>query len=251
VSVRFKDLSFRYGPAGEWVLKNLNLHVKFPGLSCIMGASGCGKSTLLRLLCGLEKPSSGTIDWDASWTKQAAVVFQNPTLLEWRTVLTNVLLPREIQEQSISAKAQDDARHWLQTVGLAGFENHHPRHLSGGMKMRTALARALLNNSQCLLLDEPFAALDEPTREQLNAVLMELQAQLSLGVVLVTHSIREATSIGTQLVVLDPSTENGCAVYVSPRSPHESLESWVGSSTHNDFENSIRAHIRRLERRST
>jgi len=174
----------------------------------LLGPSGCGKSTLLKLIAGLAAPSSGTIDWpqstyDAAGSPEPALgfVFQEPTLLPWRTAAGNVHLPlllagvnkREARERVGEALAQ---------VGLSAFADLHPRQLSGGMKMRVSIARALITRPKILLMDEPFAALDEITRSKLNDELLELFARQKLTVIFVTHSVYESVYLSSRIVVM-------------------------------------------------
>jgi NitT/TauT family transport system ATP-binding protein len=174
----------------------------------ILGASGCGKSTLLRLIAGLTAPSSGIIDWpqsiyDATGNAEPALgfVFQEPTLLPWRTVSENVYLPLLLTGISRNA-SQDRIGHALDQVGLHGFADSYPRQLSGGMKMRVSIARALVTNPKILLMDEPFAALDEITRSKLNDELLELFARQGLTVIFVTHSVYESVYLSSRIIVM-------------------------------------------------
>ena len=166
----------------------------------LLGPSGCGKSTALRLIAGLAEPSAGTV------TRQDAhpgFVFQEPTLMPWRTAAGNVRLPLQVAGLP---RAEADARvaTAIAQVGLAGFETAYPRQLSGGMKMRVSLARALVTAPSLLLLDEPFAALDEITRARLNDDLLALWAAARLTIVFVTHSVFESVFLSTRILVMAP-----------------------------------------------
>lgn len=168
----------------------------------LLGPSGCGKTTLLRLLMGLETPSAGTIDIDPPLRARMTYVFQEPRLIPWRNTLDNVLLPVELQRgDKQAAKARAIAL--LQQLGLGDRIHHFPNELSGGMQMRAALARALITQPRLLLLDEPFAALDERTRFRLQDLLLELKSTLALQYVFVTHSIAEAVYLGDEIVLLN------------------------------------------------
>jgi NitT/TauT family transport system ATP-binding protein len=174
----------------------------------ILGASGCGKSTLLRLIAGLMAPSSGSIDWpqstyDATGNAEPALgfVFQEPTLLPWRTVSENVYLPLLLTGVS-KGTAHDRIDQALEQVGLLGFADSYPRQLSGGMKMRASIARALVTNPKILLMDEPFAALDEIARSKLNDELLELFARQRLTVIFVTHSVYESVYLSSRIIVM-------------------------------------------------
>lgn len=166
----------------------------------LVGPSGCGKSTALRLIAGLTEPSHGTLAW--SGTKPSTgFVFQDAALLPWATVEKNVRLPLELKgagEVSLGRKTGDA----LELVGLAGFAKSYPRELSGGMRMRVSIARALAADATLLLMDEPFAALDELTRERLNDELRALWAARNLTVVFVTHSIYESVYLSSRVVVM-------------------------------------------------
>lgn len=183
----FSDLSFSLSP-GE----NLSL----------LGPSGCGKTTLLRLLMGLEIPSSGSIYIAPELAAHMSYVFQEPRLIPWRTCLENVLLPLELTAQ-YDAVARTRALDLLQHLGLGDRLRHFPGELSGGMQMRVALARALVTQPKLLLLDEPFAALDERSRFRLQDLLLELNASLNLQYVFVTHSIAEAVYLGDRILLMD------------------------------------------------
>ena len=168
----------------------------------LLGPSGCGKTTLLRLLMGLERPTRGELLIDPELAAHMTYVFQEPRLVPWRSTLENVLLPLELQNKNNRA-ANNRAIALLQRLGLGEYLDHFPRELSGGMQMRTALARALITEPKLLLLDEPFAALDERTRFRLQDLLLELKATLGLQYVFVTHSIAEAVYLGDDVLLLD------------------------------------------------
>jgi NitT/TauT family transport system ATP-binding protein len=164
----------------------------------VVGPSGCGKSTLLRLASGLDSPTSGQVDVAS---KRVGFVFQDPTLLPWRTVRRNVELLAELEHLP---KAQRRARvtEAIGLVGLTGFEKHRPRSLSGGMRMRTSLARSLVLQPDVFLFDEPFGALDEMTRERLNDELLALFADRGFAALFITHSVAEAVYLSTRVVVM-------------------------------------------------
>jgi NitT/TauT family transport system ATP-binding protein len=175
----------------------------------IIGPSGCGKSTLLRIVGDLIEPSSGAVTVKGKTPHQARVdrdygiVFQTPVLYEWRSVARNVELPLEVMGRP-RAEWADRADAMLQLVGLAAFRNHYPWQLSGGMQQRVAIARALVFNPSILLMDEPFGALDELTRERLNAELLMIWSQTSATVLFVTHSISEAVFLSSRVAVMSP-----------------------------------------------
>jgi len=186
-------------------------HVSFtarPGeFISLIGPSGCGKSTLLRLAAGLIPLTSGRIainGTDVTEPRQdVALMFQKPTLLPWQTALQNTLLPRRLHGKGDRA-AEDEAYALLDMVGLGGFEHTYPRHLSGGMQQRVALARLLMVGVDVLLLDEPFAAVDQLTRERLNLELLKVHARVGATAVLVTHNITEAILLADRVLVMTP-----------------------------------------------
>lgn len=189
-------------------LADVSLSIRPREFLSVLGPSGCGKSTLLGLIGGLISPSEGSLDWpqandDGSGRPQRSIgiVFQEPTLLPWRTVYDNVYLPLKLAGMS-RAQARDRVMDGLTQVGLAGFADAYPRQLSGGMKMRTSIARALIRKPKILLMDEPFAALDEITRTNLSLELLELFARQELTVIFVTHSVYESVFLSNRIVVM-------------------------------------------------
>ncbi len=186
---------------------NISFAVSPGEFLCIVGPSGCGKTTLLQLLAGLLPPTKGYV-WiaDNLLTKphpEISIVFQKSNLMPWRTVLDNVLLPLQIEAVS-AAEAQKRAHEALALVGLTEFASAYPKHLSGGMEQRVAVARALIQQPKILLLDEPFSALDALTRERLNSELLRLWQSRNLTAVMVTHNIREAVFLAGRVLVLSP-----------------------------------------------
>jgi NitT/TauT family transport system ATP-binding protein len=174
----------------------------------LIGPSGCGKSTVLKLISGLAAPSAGTVRVDGMMPENAreivSYIFQDATLLPWRTVRRNVGLGLELDGASKSRLAErTDAL--LELVGLGQVSDAYPRELSGGMKMRVSIARAMATNPRLLLMDEPFAALDEMSRDRLNEELLRLRAEQKWTAVFVTHSVAEAVFLSTRIVVLAPS----------------------------------------------
>jgi NitT/TauT family transport system ATP-binding protein len=173
----------------------------------VVGPSGCGKSTLLRLIAGLIPLTAGAISVNGLAVTEprqdVALMFQRPTLLPWRTALQNALLPRTLHRRADSA-AEQEAYELLDLVGLSGFEHTYPRHLSGGMQQRVALARLLMVGVEVLLLDEPFAAVDQLTRERLNVELLSVHERTSATALLVTHNIAEAVLLADRVIVMTP-----------------------------------------------
>ena len=172
-----------------------------------VGPSGCGKSTLLMIAAGLVAPSDGLIQASERRIKSPrtdiGIVFQNPVLLEWRTALGNVMLQAEARKMNRD-EAEAKARRLLATVGLAGFENKYPHELSGGMRQRVSICRALLHNPDHLLMDEPFGALDALTRDQLVLDLQALVTQRKMTVLFITHSIPEAVFLSDRVIIMTP-----------------------------------------------
>jgi NitT/TauT family transport system ATP-binding protein len=195
-------------PNGVVALDRLNLDVRPGEFLTLLGPSGCGKSTALRLIAALSAPSSGTVEWRDGGPKgpkrrDIGFVFQEPTLMPWATVAANVHLPLKLTGMSRGAAAPRIARA-LERVGLTEFAGAYPRELSGGMKMRVAIARALVTEPTVLLMDEPFAALDEITRFKLNDDLLALWQTLGKTVVFVTHSVFESVYLSNRIVVMTP-----------------------------------------------
>jgi NitT/TauT family transport system ATP-binding protein len=193
---------------GTQALAGLDLDVRPGEFISLLGPSGCGKSTALRLIAGLSEPTAGTIRWGgsaaaASFAHEIGFVFQEPTLMPWTTVARNVDLPLRLNGGS-SAEAAPRVAAALDRVGLAGFRDAYPRELSGGMKMRVSIARALVTDPSLLLMDEPFAALDEITRFKLNNDLLDLWRALRKTVVFVTHSVFESVYLSHRIVVMTP-----------------------------------------------
>jgi NitT/TauT family transport system ATP-binding protein len=194
---------------GTLALKDMNLDVGEGEFISLLGPSGCGKSTALRIIAGLGEPTSGTIEWPLADSRGAAghpdreigFVFQEPTLMPWATVAANVWLPLRLKGVSRRA-AGDRIMKTLKMVGLESFADAYPRELSGGMKMRVSIARALITQPKLLLMDEPFAALDEITRFRLNNDLLHLWEKFGWTVIFVTHSVFESVYLSERIVVM-------------------------------------------------
>jgi NitT/TauT family transport system ATP-binding protein len=183
-------------------LKGMSLDIREGDFISLLGPSGCGKSTALRLISGLMPPTAGRIAWHGGYTTgDLGVVFQEPTLMPWATVAQNVWLPLRLRGKSY-ASVRDDVREALELVGLGGFLDAYPRELSGGMKMRVSIARAMVTHPRLILMDEPFAALDEITRFKLNDDLLALKAKIGCTVVFVTHSVFESVFLSDRIVVM-------------------------------------------------
>jgi len=183
-------------------LADVTLDVRDGEFLSLVGPSGCGKSTVLRIVAGLLKPDAGTVEFPRG-RPEIGFVFQEPTLMPWTDALGNARLPLDLKGV---ARAEADARaaKALARVGLAGFEKSYPRELSGGMKMRVSIARALAAEPKLLLMDEPFAALDELTRQALNDDLIKLAREDSITVIFVTHSVYESAYLSDRVAVMTP-----------------------------------------------
>lgn len=193
----FRNVEMTF-PDGTVALRGVDLTVKPGEFVAVVGPSGCGKSTLLRIASGLETASEGTA---GVATKRIGYVFQDATLLPWRTVQANVELLAELQWETIAVRRKK-AKEAIDLVGLTGFENHLPRQLSGGMRMRTSLARSLTLEPELFLFDEPFGALDEITRERLNDELLKLFVEKQFAGLFITHSVSEAVYLSTRVMVM-------------------------------------------------
>jgi NitT/TauT family transport system ATP-binding protein len=184
---------------GTVALSDVELDVFERQFLSLLGPSGCGKSTLLRLIAGLSDPTGGTIAWQGH--PSLSFVFQEPTLMPWATALSNVMLPLRLAGIGRDER-RERAAAALEQVGLTGFEKSYPRELSGGMKMRVSIARALVTRPRVLLMDEPFAALDEITRFKLNNDLLELWQREGFTVIFVTHSVFESAFLSQRIAVM-------------------------------------------------
>ncbi|MGR3497081.1 ABC transporter ATP-binding protein [Citreimonas sp.] len=183
-------------------LSGMSLTVNEGDFISLLGPSGCGKSTALRLIAGLAHPTRGRIPWTGGQgDNDLGVVFQEPTLMPWATVAQNVWLPFRLKGQSYSS-VKDEVLEALKLVGLEKFQTAYPRELSGGMKMRVSIARAMVTRPRLILMDEPFAALDEITRFRLNTDLLALKARIGCTVIFVTHSVFESVFLSDRIVVM-------------------------------------------------
>jgi NitT/TauT family transport system ATP-binding protein len=203
-AIEANQLTKRFPNQDRDVLQQLTFSIPLRQCVSLLGPSGCGKTTLLRLVMGIEEPTSGSLQLDATVAGHVSYVFQEPRLVPWRTSLENVRLPLELTG-AVAAGASDEIEELLTLLGLGERIGHFPRELSGGMQMRVALARALITKPKILLLDEPFAALDERTRFRLQDLLLELRRRLDLQYLFVTHSISEAVYLGDRVLLMDTS----------------------------------------------
>ena len=207
VAIRGVHKAFDAGTDRTVALEGIDLTIEKGAFVSLIGPSGCGKSTLLRLIGDLTPATAGTVEVNGKSAMQAridhdyGIVFQSPVLFDWRTVQRNVELPIELSG-TVRAARERRARELLALVELAGFEERYPWQLSGGMQQRVAIARALSFAPSILLMDEPFGALDEMTRERLNLELLRIWQQTGTTIVFVTHSIPEAVFLSTQVAVM-------------------------------------------------
>jgi NitT/TauT family transport system ATP-binding protein len=235
---------------GTEALRRISLDIpSHPQFVRLLGPSGCGKSTLLRIISGLDTCSSGSVEWPTSMhdvqarpLEQVGFVFQEPTLQPWSTVFDNVYLPMRLKGQR-RKDAHDRVMEVLKLVHLDGFANNYPRQLSGGMKMRVSVARALVMKPKLLLMDEPFAALDEITRLQLNNDLLELWQAQGLTVIFVTHSIYESVYLSDRIVVI--GARPGRIVADIPiDAPYPRSEEFRTSSVYNEHCRHVSAQLK-------
>ncbi len=183
-------------------LRDMSLNVNEGDFLSLLGPSGCGKSTALRLIAGLSHPTRGRIEWQGGKGKDdLGIVFQEPTLMPWATVAQNVWLPFRLRGTGFD-DVKTEIYEVLKLVGLENFRDAYPRELSGGMKMRVAIARAMVTKPRLILMDEPFAALDEITRFKLNNDLLELKAAIGCTVIFVTHSVFESVFLSDRIIVM-------------------------------------------------
>jgi NitT/TauT family transport system ATP-binding protein len=205
--VSIKNLSKVFGRGGLTALQDISLEVGRGEFVSLIGPSGCGKSTLLRIVGDIIEPTSGSVTVNGKPARRArldrdyGIVFQSPVLYDWRTVTKNISLPLEMLGWDRSRRSKR-VKQMLELVELESFGNHHPWQLSGGMQQRVSIARAFSFSPALLLMDEPFGALDEMTRERLNMELLQIWAEIGSTVIFVTHSIQEAVFLSTQVAVM-------------------------------------------------
>jgi NitT/TauT family transport system ATP-binding protein len=235
---------------GTLALADVNLEVRSGEFLSLLGPSGCGKSTLLRMIAGLGAPSSGTIDWpqaryDVSGEPERSLgfVFQEPTLMPWATVFDNVYLPLRIAGVS-RRDASPRIGEVIRMVGLEKFARHYPRELSGGMKMRVSIARALAVKPRVLLMDEPFAALDEITRFRLNNDLLALWQEQQWTVIFVTHSVYESVYLSSRIAVMN-ARPGRIMTELAIEAPYPRNDAFRTSAIYNEFCRVTSAELKR------
>jgi NitT/TauT family transport system ATP-binding protein len=234
-------LSKRFA-SGTQALGDLSATIREGSFVSLLGPSGCGKSTALRLIAGLDTPTGGTATWQGE-TPEIGFVFQEPTLMAWASAEANAALPLELRGAS-RKEARARARTALAQVGLSGFEKALPRELSGGMRMRVSIARALAADPQVLLMDEPFAALDEFTRAKINDDLLTLWAERRFTSIFVTHSVYESVYLSQRIIVLSGRPGQVAADLTNP-APYPRDEAYRTSSEFNAVARDILAAFRK------
>ena len=234
--LNFSDVHMKFD---KEILSNINLNIDSGEFVSILGPSGCGKSTLLRLASNLVQPNNGTVNHNLEEKLSIGFVFQNPTLMPWRNVLENVLLPLELNKKNSS---KEEAMLLLERVGLKDKEKNYPHELSGGQMMRVSIARSLINGCNLLLLDEPFAALDEITRRKLEDDLLEIWKKEKLTVLFVTHSVSEAIYLSQRIIVL--SSGPGRIIYEKNIDYNFSKKDLLASNEYQTINNEIFEKLR-------
>ncbi|HIK43968.1 MAG TPA: ABC transporter ATP-binding protein [Leptolyngbyaceae cyanobacterium M65_K2018_010] len=227
---------------GTVALQDFNLTVEPGTITSLVGPSGCGKSTVLRIVSGLGDLTTGRLTWGGNHSQhRLAYVFQEAALMPWATVIDNVRLPLKLagvpKRQALELVSEAIAQ-----VGLQGFERVYPRELSGGMKMRVSIARALVTRPNVLLMDEPFGALDEMTRGKLNQDLLHLQYQRQLTILFVTHSVYEAVYLAHRVVVM-ASQPGRVVAEIAIDSPHPREPDYRTSSQFNHYCRAVSHHL--------
>jgi len=212
IVLELKDVCKNYCVNGvdNTVIRNVNLSINENEFVSILGYTGCGKSTLLRMICGLEKPESGEILFKGKKytepTKNIVMVFQDLNqLFSWKTALNNIIYVLRKTNKDRNYRYKAVAMELLEAVGLKGYENYYPHQMSGGMRQRCAVARAIAMSPDVLLMDEPFSALDELTRRRLQSLCCEIHNQYDITIIFVTHSIEEAITLSDRIVILGNS----------------------------------------------
>ncbi len=209
IEISLDKVGMVYGASQNTALTDVTLDIHKGEFISLLGPSGCGKTTLLRIIADLLQPTSGEVTVSGGTPRQArldkkyGIVFQSPVLYDWRTVRKNVMLPLELMKVGKSERIQR-ADEMLDLVGLSEFVNHYPRELSGGMQQRVGIARALVIRPEILLMDEPFSALDEFTREKLQIDLLKIWRKTNKTVIFVTHNIQESVFLSDRVCVLSP-----------------------------------------------
>lgn len=236
-----EDVTHRYA-GGVLALDRVSLGLQPGEFVALVGPSGCGKSTVLSLLAGLTAPASGRVISAVRAPGELGMVFQDPTLMPWASVVANIALPLQLMHRAsdeIACRVAEAVRQ----VGLDGFEESLPAELSGGMRMRVAIARALVTQPRLLLMDEPFAALDELTRERMNEQLLALWRRLGITCLFVTHSLYEAVFLATRVLVMAPRPGRVIAEVEVP-APYPRGDAWREDSAFAALRGELAARLR-------
>ncbi len=248
--IELRSVTYAYRSAGGMlpVLNALDLACATGSFTAVVGPSGCGKSTLTRLIAGLLLPDGGEVMLHGEPVRSpratVGMAFQNPVLLEWRSILANVLLPLEIVPNTLSrAERRDRARELLALVGLGDFEDRRPSELSGGMRQRASLCRALVTRPEVLILDEPFGALDAFTREDLWQTMHALRGEEAFTCLLITHDLRESVFLADRVVVLSDRPATTQAVMEVPLGRTRVLDDLYGPEA-TEMQAELRRQIR-------
>lgn len=244
--IRLHELGLSFQRGEHPAFRNISLEAKAREFISIIGPSGCGKSTLLKTAAGLIKPTNGSIEWETGDQPEIAFIFQDPTLLPWMTALENVELPLKLCGVS-TPERKARCKQAMEKVLLGNYHHYYPKALSGGMKMRVSLARAMTLQPKLLFLDEPFGALDAITRNQMNQLLLELKEQQNWTALMVTHSVNEAVYMSDRVIVMtrSPGTIHAVLHIDLPHPRTESMQSdpeyiayvqkvreWIGKEVH-------------------
>ncbi|NES83244.1 MAG: ABC transporter ATP-binding protein [Moorea sp. SIO2B7] len=230
---------------GTVALQDMNLTVRDGEFVTLVGPSGCGKSTVLRLISGLGNITSGEINWEKKQQQQdLAFVFQESALMPWANVFDNILLPLKLSGIPRS-KSRLKCAEAIHLVGLDGFENVYPRQLSGGMKMRVSIARALVTQPNIMLMDEPFGALDEMTRSKLNSDVLSLWEKQAWTVIFVTHNIYEAVYLSNRVVIMG-AYPGRVVAEVNIEAPYPRTEDFRTSQLCNQYCREIASHLKEI-----
>lgn len=239
--LKLRGLSLSFDGGTRAAYENIDLVAKPGEFITIIGPSGCGKSTLLKTTAGLIKPTSGSIEWENNTQPETAFIFQDPTLLPWMTALSNVDVPLKLKGMEKSKRTPICAKA-IEKVLLGEYRDYYPNALSGGMKMRVSLARAMTLRPKLLFLDEPFAALDAITRNQMNQLLLDLKEQQNWTALMVTHSVNEAVYMSDRVVVMTHSP--GTVMTTLPiHLPHPRTESLQSTPEYLEYVHHIRKWI--------
>ncbi|HPR41213.1 MAG TPA: ABC transporter ATP-binding protein [Candidatus Methanofastidiosa archaeon] len=220
-------------------VRDMNFTVKDKEFLCIVGPSGCGKTTLLRIIAGLEKPTSGTMEWEDGSDHKIGFVFQDDALLPWRTAYNNIALGLELSKMP-KDEIKKKVSELIEFMGLKGFENSYPKELSGGMQKRVAISRALVIEPELLLMDEPFVSLDAQTRNVLQRELIKVWEKRQNTIIFITHNVDEAVYLADRVLILTarPTMVNAEVIIDLPR-PRD--------RTSNDFINIRKKILSKIE----